>query len=329
MFGVSPPRPPALEGARGLAVAAVVLGHTLGALLSPQARGWPWVPPGGLLAGGVDSLLLLVSGWGLVAALGPNARAEPAGPGRRAGQGLLLVVLGYGVSWPGWQEGLAQRWGFGLLQCLGLCLVLGACVVEVARSAWLRALLLGALAVGIALAGPGVWSAAAGLPQPLRLALGAEPAACALFPWAGFFFTGALAAHLLRLLRPGWPQGLALALLGLGLGQWATSAGQGLLVLGAVHLAPPVLTRLLAPVGRVSLAVYVLHLPVVYGWGGLAGLARHPGPTLGLLPALGVGVGLLLACTAVAWLGRQVLRRPPPAWRPQALPAADRLGSRP
>lgn len=308
---------------------AVVLGHTLEALLSPQARALPWVPAGGLLPGGVASLFLLVSGWAVVAALGPNPRAEPAGPGRRVGQGLLLVLLGYAVSWPGWQEELAQRWGFGLLQCLGLCLVLGACALEVARNAWLRALLLGGLAVGIPLAGPGVWSMAAGLPQPLRQALGAEPAACALFPWAGFFFSGALAAHLLRLLRPGWPQGLALALLGLGLGQWAPGAGQGLLVLGAVHLAPSALSRLLAPVGRVSLAVCVLHLPVVYGWGGLAGLILQPGPTLELLPALGVGVGLLLACTAVAWLGHQVLRRPAPAWRAPVLPAASRLGSRP
>jgi peptidoglycan/LPS O-acetylase OafA/YrhL len=175
----------------------------------------------------------------------------------------------------------------------------------------------------------------------LQQAVGMPGSRFPLFPWAGFFFAGALAAHLLRLLKPGWPQGLALLALGGGLmlltqrlpADWSpTSAwlvafrvGEGLLVLGVVNLLPQFLTRPLAPLGRASLWLYVLHLPVVYGWAGTPGLAGRVGPTLGLLSALGVGVGLLAVCFGIARLAKLVrgVGRPPaaaPAWRARPVP---------
>jgi hypothetical protein len=178
---------------------------------------------------------------------------------------------------------------------------------------------LGVLAVGIPLASALLWELGMGIPTMLHQAIGAIGSQFPLFPWAGYFFAGALAAHLLRLLRPGWPQGLLLALLGVGLigltrlftADWtATSAwlvafrvGEGLLVVAAMNFAPQWLSRLFAPMGRLSLWVYVLHLPVVYGWAGTPGLVERVGPTLELVPALLVGAGLLAACFLVARLG--------------------------
>jgi hypothetical protein len=75
---------------------------------------------------------------------------------------------------------------------------------------------------------------------------------------------------------------------------------------------------------------------VVYGWAGTQGLAGRVGPTLGLLPALGVGLGLLAVCFAIARLWQLVRggRRPSTdstTWRARPVPmggAAIRSGQR-
>ena len=319
----------------------MVLGHTLDALLSPAARAEPWVQRYWELRGVTAPLFLLVSGWAVVMAASTGRQAASELFGRRVRRGLLLLLLGYLMHWPGWETVKALGWGealrarlfaFDALQSIGASLLVGALVLVLARGTWTRAVALGVLAVGVPLASPWVWSEATRLPVELRQALGTPGARFPLFPWAGFFFAGALAAHLLRVLRPGGPQGLALLVLGGGLwvlstrlpADWSpTSAwlvafrvGQGLLVLGAINLAPLRLCRLLAPPGRTSLWVYVLHLPVVYGLAGTPGLAGRVGPTLALGPALLVGLTLLAVCFAVARLA-QVLRRKrlPATWR--------------
>lgn len=83
----------------------------------------------------------------------------------------------------------------------------------------------------------------------------------------------------------------------------AYRVGQGMMVLGVVNLLPRKLSGLLAPLGRLSLWVYVLHLPIVYGWSSYAGLSSRVGPTLTLLEGLGIGVSLLVACALLARLG--------------------------
>ena len=320
-FNLRPARHPALDGARGLAVMAMVLGHTLDALLAPAVRTLPEVQFYWSLRGITAPLFLLVSGWAVVAALDNRPDAAKATFGRRVRRALLLLVLGYLLHWPGWEaigrdgwtQGLlVQFFAFDALQAIGLSLLVGAAVLVLARGTWTRALALAVLAVGIPLGSALLWKLGVGMPTVLHQAVGATGSPFPFFPWGGFFFAGALAAHLLRLLRPGWPQGLVLALLGVGLialtGQltadWtATSAwlvayrvGQGLLVLAAMNFAPQGLSRLFAPMGRLSLGVYVLHLPVVYGWAGTPGLVERVGPSLELVPALLVGVGLLAAC---------------------------------
>ncbi len=324
-------RHPGLDGARGLAVVAMVLGHTLDALLAPAVRAHPWVQRYWEFRGITAPLFLLVAGFAVVAALGTSPASAGESFFRRARRALLLLFLGYFLHWPGWATAHALGWGvelrtlvftFDALQSIGVSLLVGAAVLVLARGTWTRAVALAVLAVGIPLASPFLWNAATAWPVELQQAVGMPGARFPLFPWAGYFFAGALAAHLLRLLRPGWPQGLALVALGAGLlaltqrlpADWSpTSAwlvafrvGQGLLVLGAINLLPQLFSRPLAPLGRSSLWIYVLHLPVVYGWAGTAGLAGRVGPTLGLVPALGVGLGLLAVCFAIARLGRMV-----------------------
>jgi acyltransferase len=327
----------------------MVLGHTLDALLTPEMRAQPWVKQYWELRGITAPLFLLVAGFAVVAALGTSRERAGQTLGRRLRRALLLLFLGYFVHWPGWDTVHWLGWGeelrerlfsFDALQCIGVSLGVGAGVIALARGTWTRALALALLAVGIPLVSAWAWGAAAPGPIELRQAVGMPGARFPLFPWAGFFFAGALTAHLSRALRPGWPQGLALGALGAGLllvtsrlsQDWSpTSAwlvalrvGQGLLVLGAINLLPQLLTRPLAPLGRASLWLYVLHLPVVYGWAGTAGLAGRVGPTLELPAALLVGTSLLAVCYGIARVGSRLGRvgRAPDAasWRASTPP---------
>ena len=340
---------------------AMVLGHTLDALLAPAVRDNPWVQRYWELRGLTAPLFLLVAGFAVVAALGTSEASAGESFGRRARRALLLLFLGYFLHWPGWDTAHALGWGeelrlriftFDALQSIGVSLLVGAAVLVLARGTWMRAVMLALLTVSIPLASPWMWNAAASWPVELQQAVGMPGSRFPLFPWAGYFFAGALAAHLLRLLRPGWPQGLALVALGAGLllltrrlpADWSpTSAwlvafrvGEGLLVLGAVNLLPQMFSRPLAPLGRASLWLYVLHLPVVYGWAGTPGLASRVGQTQELLPALGIGVGLLAVCFAISRLAsllRGGERRPADAqaWRARPVPmdgASLRSGQR-
>jgi acyltransferase len=307
---------------------AMVLGHTLDGLLAPAVRANEWVQHYWSLRGITAPLFLLVSGWAVVAALDRRQDAARSTYGRRVWRALLLIFLGYLLHWPGWEAVRARGWSdallgrlfsFDALQCIGVSLLVGATVLRLAPGSRSRAAALAVLAVGIPLASPILWQWGTSLPLALRQAVGAQGSQFPLFPWAGYFFAGALVAYALRLLRPGWPQGLALAVLGGGLlglthlltPDWSPSSawlvafrvGEGLLVLAAVSFAPVRLSGLLAPLGRLSLWVYVLHIPMVYGWAGTPGLNVRVGPTLGLGPALLVGVGLLVGCYAIARFG--------------------------
>ncbi|MDY7228845.1 acyltransferase family protein [Hyalangium rubrum] len=350
-FNLRPPRHPALDGARGFAVMAMVLGHTLDALLAPATREHPWVQYYWSLRGITAPLFLLVSGWAVVAALDNRPGAAKSTYGRRVRRALLLLFLGYLLHWPGWEALHAQGWSqalrvqffsFDALQCIGVSLLLGATVLALTPGTWSRAAALAALAVGIPLGSALLWGMSLGMPTVLHHALGAQGSPFPLFPWAGFFFIGALAAHLLRLLRPGWPQGVMLALLGGGLlglthlftEEWSPTSvwvvvlrsGQGLLVLAAMNLVPQWLARLFSPLGRLSLGVYVLHLPVVYGWAGTPGLIERVGPTLGLDLALLVGVGLLAVTYFISRLGLW-LRGLSVPWRVGSTTFSPGLGS--
>ncbi len=330
---------------------AMVLGHTLDALLSPAMRSHPWVQRYWEMRGITAPLFLLVSGWAVVAALGGQPLAARLTYGRRVRRALLLLFLGYLLKWPGWDwakhVGLgetlfARVFAFDALQCIGVSLLVGATVLVLAPGVWSRAGALLALAVGVPLASAAMWHAGTYLPAGLNQVVGLPGSHFPLFPWMGFFFAGAFAAHALRLLRPGWPQGLAMGVLGAGLlalthrlpADWSPTSpwmvmlrvGQGLVVMGAVNLLPTLLSRRLAPLGRVSLWLYVLHLPVVYGWADIHGLAGRVGPVLGLGQALGVGLALLAASYLVTVLVRWVMKQARP-WQVGSTRLSSSIGS--
>lgn len=345
-------RHPALDGARGLAVVAMVMGHTLDALLAPALRDHPWIQRYWELRGITAPLFLLVSGWAVVMALGTKPGAAKDSFGRRFRRALLLLFLGYLLHWPGWgavrdlgysDAMLAKVFQFDALQCIGAALLLGAFVLVLTPNRSARALLLAGLAVGIPLASAVLWKAGAHLPVPVQQFIGnGEGSRFPFFPWAGFFFAGAFAAHGLHVLKPGWPQGLALIALGAGLlaltrwvpVEWTPTSptmvmyrvAQGLLVLGAVNLLPQRVSGLLAPLGRLSLWLYVLHLPIVYGWADIAGLGQRIGPRLGLVAALGVSVALLASCYLIARFGRWVREQAQP-WRSGSTTLGARVGT--
>ena len=357
LFDLRPTAPPhpGVDAARGVAVVAMVLGHTLNALLAPAPRALPWVQQTWELRGLAGPLFLVVSGFVLGAPAPSPTEAPRASLVRQFGSALLWLCVGYLLNWPGWEvaQGLggealrARLFTFDLLPCLGVSLALVTGVMALARGTRSRVGALAVLGMGTALATAWVWEHGSAWPQDVRQMVGMPGAHYPLLPWAGFFFCGALGAHLSRPLRPGWPQGLALGALGAallfvgrGAASWdpahplivAFGTGASLVVMGAVSLLPAVLSRWIAPLGRTSLWLYALHLPLLYGWAGVSGLAERLGPTLGLLAALGVGVGLLTLGQVLAVLGRRVRmgRRPPQprTWRARS-PSLDPPGLRP
>ncbi|MFP2962074.1 acyltransferase family protein [Myxococcus sp. 1LA] len=326
----------------------MVIGHTLDAVLSPAVRADVWVQHYWTCRGITAPLFLMVAGWAVVAALGSKPTAARDTYGKRVRRALLLIFLGYLVHWPGWstvihmgltEQMLTKVLTFDALQCIGFALLAGATLLAVTPARWGRTVMLVVVAVGLPLVSATMWTMSEGLPGPLKQLIGSGGASrFPFFPWASYFFAGALAANLLGTLRPGVPQGLALVVLGGGLfwfmrGQtqdWGTASawlvayrvGQGMMVLGLVNMLPRKASGLLAPLGRLSLWVYVLHLPIVYGWSSYAGLSSRVGPTLSLRP------GWALACpcwwAAPCWpaSGRGCGTRPgpggraPPRWRP-------------
>jgi peptidoglycan/LPS O-acetylase OafA/YrhL len=80
--------------------------------------------------------------------------------------------------------------------------------------------------------------------------------------------------------------------------------GAVLVLFAALAAVPAGLAARLAPLGRASLGVYAIHVPVVYGWSRHEGLATRVGPALGageaLLVALAVLAGSLALHLAVA-----------------------------
>jgi surface polysaccharide O-acyltransferase-like enzyme len=75
--------------------------------------------------------------------------------------------------------------------------------------------------------------------------------------------------------------------------------GVVLLLLAAFAAVPARVGALLAPVARSSLGVYAIHVPVIYGWLTLEGLAQLVGPRLAFLEAA-VVAAIILVCVLAA-----------------------------
>ncbi len=314
-------RIPALDAARALAVVAMVVGHTLDALLAPPVRAEPLVALYWMARGFTAPLFMLVSGWAVTVAIRRSGQRGLAVPRSRLPRVLLLLSLGYALRWPGWGvpllvQGDGAVWAhflaFDALHAIAVALLATSLVLALGWSDRRKALVLAgfaALAVALGTLPP---SDPATLRPSIRLALAQAAggtSAFPLFPWIGYSFVGGMLGLLAGRGEGRGALGIGaagIALVALGMTSDATlvpgdprlfalRAGVVLVLLAALSAVPAALAAWVRPVGRASLAVYVIHLPVVYGWSTHTGLLQRIGPRLSLGAALAVGLAVLVA----------------------------------
>jgi uncharacterized membrane protein len=347
VVATNPGRIAALDAARAVGVVAMVLGHTLDALLAPAVRAAPAVELYWKARGLTAPLFLVVSGWAVAVAVRRSGAGGLEVLRGRLPRVLLLLAIAYLLRWPGWgverllagdREVWAHLLAFDPLHTIAVALLLSACLLGAPWGDRAKAGVLAGLALACVAAGTLV-PRAGPLPSPLpALALlqaagGTSP--FPLFPWAAYFFVGAIVA----LLAPtdarararalgATGAALVLATFWTGVGVMPMEnpilvlfrVGGVLCLLAALSRVPSALAARLAPLGRASLWVYALHVPVVYGWSTHEGLAARVGPTLSLGEAAGAAGVVLAASYAVVRCAR--------ALRDAALRAAGALHAR-
>jgi acyltransferase len=317
-------RIPALDAARALGVVAMVCGHTLDALLAPAVRAEPSMVFYWKARGLTAPLFLLVSGWAVSVAIARSG-AQGAGVVRaRLPRVVLLLLLGFALRWPGWDfaglwDGDREVWrhflAFDALHAIAVALLAAAAVFATLRGRGARAAAFGAL-TGLAIAGGLV------VPRPSAFALPALALEQAfggtspfpVVPWVAYFFAGACVGLLVGDARG--RRAAAMAAVGVALGAlvfldvgdmppWhpvliGFRVGAILLVLALLSFVPERAAKRLAPLGRASLAVYAIHVPIVYGWSTYRGLATRVGPTLPFATAVAAAAGVLAASWVLA-----------------------------
>ena len=243
-------------------------------------------------------LFLIVSGWAVSVRI-QRGRARGLDISRgRVRRVLLLLFIGYALRWPGWgvaqlaagdQDVWAHLLSFDALHTIAIALLAASLVLALPWSrreqAWaFGALALLCVALGMPAPAPLVPHVAA-LPRSVpALALaqalgGSSP--FPILPWAAYFFVGALVGLLAG--AGGGRGAAAMALVGAvlvgatfgsGVGEmpmghpllFAFRCGVVLLVLAALSKVPAAAAARVAPIGRASLGVYAIHVPIVYGW---------------------------------------------------------------
>jgi len=310
-----------LDVARAFATLAMVTGHCLHATLNFNDRALPGVRMYWELRAFTAPLFLLVAGWAFSAAW--LKKTEPP-PWRRIWRRSLFIFgLGLLLRWPGWGwkrllAGDGEVWrhflAFDALQCVALASFVAALVFRrFTKPLWLAAACLSALFLATAWAVEATGAASLGRLGLLGVVAGDS---------AGYFFAGAAAGAWVS--PSPKPRRLpALAVLGAALLLTAGSLlvraridpsvpflfvwrlGPPLALLAALQLVPCALSMKAVPWGRLSLGVYALHLPIVYGWSVWPGLDTRVGRTLPLLSALCLAAGV----NAVVWIGASVLKR--------------------
>jgi len=306
------------------------------------------------LRGLTAPLFLLVSGWAVTVAISRGG-ARGAGILRgRLPRVALLLAVGTALRWPGWaaarlltgdQAVWAHLLGLDALHVIAFALLGAALVYALGRPPREERLLLALLvvaAVAFGMRDPGHPATLAGVAAE-QLVGGSSP--FPLVPWVAYFFAGCLVG---TAVRDGSARS-ALGMAGAGALLVAATGWQGvgtappgapaliafrigciLLLLAGLSALPARAGVATAPLGRRSLAVYALHVPVVYGWSTTPGLAWRVGPTLGVAEALEVALTVLAASVAAAAaldLLAQGVRRilaAVPAWHRGPVPVRSR-----
>jgi uncharacterized membrane protein len=317
----------------------MVFGHTLDALLAWDQRSSPAVIAYWKARGFTAPLFLMVSGWAVAVAIS-RGRARGLDVVRgRIGRVLLLLAIGYGLRWPGWgldrlaagdREVWAHLLAFDALHTIALALLAASVVFALPWSSREKAgvlFVLAALGVSLGMSPPApVPVAVRDLPEPgpllalVQAAGGNSP--FPLFPWSAYFFAGGAVGLLVEPDRRG-ALGMAAAGAVLALSTFWTGVGDMpmghpvlflwrsgavLVLLAALALVPARFAARLAPLGRASLAVYAIHVPIVYGWSSHIGLVNRIGPRLSLPSALAVALLVLVASFALQRAGAAAWR---------------------
>ena len=326
-----------LDRARAVAVVAMVMGHTLDAVLSDAARQGPGMLAYWSLRAITAPLFLFVAGWAFATTVQRTGTQGASVLRRYVPRVGVLLGWGYLLRWPGWGlpaffAGDATVWrhflAFDALHGVAGALLLGAGVLALLGGRAPRMGLLAVLTVLFPLVSPWVRASVdgGGWPVALEQALVGRTSNFPLFPWSAYFFAGGFTGLGLGLVKrvPQWAVMLGsgtalLALMALWGGDPRGSDTTlvvwrlGLLgvTAGLAMLLPARLDGVLGPVGRASLWVYVVHLPLAYGWSTFQGLAGRLGRSQEVLPALGLALGVLMLSLAIALPAKKLYRR----WR--------------
>ncbi len=331
------PRNTGLDRARAVATLAMVMGHTLDAVLSDAARDGVGMVTYWSLRAVTAPLFLFVAGWAFATTVQRTGASGASVLRRYLPRVGLLLGWGYLLRWPGWGlkgllAGDVTVWrhflAFDALHGVAGALLVGAGVLSLVKGRAARMGALAVLAVLLPLVSPWVRAGVEGGGWPLALeqALVGRTSNFPLFPWSAYFFVGGLAGLWLAQVKrvPHW-----LCLAGAGTGMlvlmswWggdprvsdatlvAWRVGLLSVAAGGAMLLPARLDGLMAPVGRASLWVYVVHLPLAYGWSTFGGLASRLGRSQEALPALGLALSVLAVSLAIALPAKKLYGR----WR--------------
>ncbi len=348
------PRVPAIDLARGVAVLLMIASHATDAFLAGQWKTsdlWHGID---LLFGYVAPGFAFLAGMALWQGLGGHRQTDGETERRYAWRYLRILLLGYWLQipilslrqllWVQRPDELARMFDANILQVIAIAgmLVLGAArIMGSAERARLPLLL---LAVAGIIATPYLWRSDLSilLPLPLRAYLSPHPPSTfPLLPYGAYLLLGFVMAR--PLAEPGRRRGarmvmplLGCACMAAGLvldiplashpphdDFWGSSAQHVLFRLGGIILGVSLCLTLarrgrgwLRTMGRSSLAIYLLHLMLIYGspmtmgaryWNGGA-LDRSLGP---LATVLAIVLVALLCYHAVR--GWDVLRHRRPA----------------
>lgn len=338
-----------LDRARAVAVIAMVMGHSLDAVLTDAARDGTGMLAYWSMRAVTAPLFLFVAGWAFATTVQRTGIRGSRVLRRYLPRVGLLLFWGYLLRWPGWGlpaffAGDVAVWrhflSFDALHGVAGSLLMGVGVMAVLPGRAARMATLALLAVLVPCVSPWLRASAeaGGWPLALQLALVDKSSNFPLFPWSAYFFVGGLTGLGLAGVKrvPHWlclmgPACVLLALMALWGGDPKVSdptlvawrVGLLAVVAGLAMLLPSRLDRMLGPVGRASLWVYVVHLPLAYGWSTFAGLAGRLGRSQDVLPALGLALSVLTVSLVIALPAKKLYSR----WRGRGVGGSARPGA--
>lgn len=331
-----------LDTARAFATFAMVVGHTLDGLLDQALRGNPFVATYWRFRGLTAPMFLLVSGWAVATVISrSNAQGWDVVRARLPRIGLLFAC-GLFLRLPtwGWRqllEGDEKVWrhtiAFDALHCIAASMLVGVLLFAVFKGTRARLLALLALTVFTGFFAQPVWDALRSGHLVWQQWVGGGTAPFTLLPWAGYFAAGAMVGVWSSQGVAPRTRALVLTVVGVAFvfGGYSVATidpavpdarlfslrlGQVLAFCGVFGLLPDWVGERAAPLGRASLGVYVIHLPIIYGWGSFPGLASRWGKTLSPVSAVLLGLALLAVSYAIT-VGWNRAR----AWVEQARPS--------